>query len=343
VARNGAAVVLSGCGNPGTGWRVEEVGDGVWTIRDAEGYLSVADRTPTAGRQLVTRPFDGDASRWYLSDLTVRRRPMPAEPRLDQVTFLTTHNAMANSDEGFAWRFPNQSYGLRSQLDQGVRALQVDVTLHGGDVKMCHGGCWGNERTFTAGLRDVVAFLQANRTAVVTLFLEDYTEVADLRRAVTQVTGLDSLVFRPDLAGVRNNGWPRVSELVGSDRRLLMFSQRPGRDGFGVMYDRDWTVENYWSLGDFGTEEDCYSRWTDVPLNRVEPGFVRLSVMNHYRNIPFEFNAVADNGAKLASRIERICGPAARRKPNYVAVDFFQKFEGGTSPLARVRELNTYW
>ncbi|WP_394828241.1 RICIN domain-containing protein [Pendulispora albinea] len=340
-----AKVVLGSCTTYLAEWDFQVLGGEKYRIKDPNGayYLHVWNETEASGRELVTRANDAVGSQWFLTGLDVKRRPMPADPRLDQVTFLTTHNAFANTDEGFWGRFPNQSYGLRSQLDQGIRGLQLDIYPKGGKVLMCHGSCWGNERTFASGLTDVVGFLAATPSAIVTLFLEDYTSVEELGAAVGQVSGLSAVLFRPDQAGVRERGWPRVSELVASNRRLLVFSQRGGREGFGVMHDRDWTVENYWSLGTAGNDMACYSRWDEVPLSKEEPGFVRLHVMNHYRDIPTEGNAAADNGNKLRDRVQRYCGPAARRKPNYVAVDFFQKPEGNGGTGSLLSEMNGYW
>lgn len=342
VGRDEARVVLRSCSNALAEWGFEDLG-GRFKIKDPAGrYLQVVAASPSNGRGLIVAGDSGAGAEWYLNGLDVPRRTMPADPRLDQVTFLTAHNAMANTDEGFWGRFPNQSYRLKDQLTQGVRGLQIDAYAYKGDVRMCHGSCWGNERTLTAGLQDVVDFLNANRDAVVTLFIEDYTNIDELRSAVARVNGFADRVYNPGQAGVRQNGWPRVSELVAQNRRLLVFSQRSGRDAYGVMFDRDWTAENYWSLGSAGSDVQCYSRWDEVPLAKEEPGFRRLHVMNHYRDIPSEGSASADNGAKLADRVRRVCGAVAGRKPNYVALDFYQKPEGG-AVRNLLADLNSYW
>lgn len=341
---NLAKIVLGGCDNYRADWDFQDLGGEKWRIKDPAGnyYLHVWNETPTQGRELVTSGNDQIGSYWFLTGLDVKRRSMPSDPRLDQTTFLTTHNAMANTDEGFWGRVPNQSYSLRSQLDQGVRAMQLDVHSYGGGVRMCHNSCWGNERTFTAGLTDVVNWLNSHPYDVVTLFLEDYTSVAELQSAVNATSGVGNLLFRPDQWNVRGTGWPTLTQMRAYNKRLLIFSQRSGRDSFGVYWDHDWTVENYWSLGGSGTNQNCYSRWGDVPLSKEESGWTRLHVMNHYRDIPSEGNASADNGGKLATRVNRYCGPAARHKPNYVAVDFFQKTDGASTG-ALVSEMNTYW
>jgi len=46
--------------------------------------------------------------------------------RLDEVVFAGTHNSFAASDEP-GWYFANQRYGISRQLDDGIRALLIDV------------------------------------------------------------------------------------------------------------------------------------------------------------------------------------------------------------------------
>ena len=48
------------------------------------------------------------------------------ERRLNEVVFPGTHNSMAASDEP-GWQFANQRYGIARQLDDGIRALLIDV------------------------------------------------------------------------------------------------------------------------------------------------------------------------------------------------------------------------
>lgn len=78
------------------------------------------------------------------------------------------------------------------------------------------------------------------------------------------------------------------------------------------MYQREWTVENYWSMGSGVGSSDwsCYSRWydagTNIPLTRTEPGFRPLFVMNHFRDAGLTATATTDN-TKLADRARRFC------------------------------------
>jgi hypothetical protein len=46
--------------------------------------------------------------------------------RLDQVVFATSHNSMGGGDVS-GWMFPNQTAGIRRQLEHGIRGLMIDA------------------------------------------------------------------------------------------------------------------------------------------------------------------------------------------------------------------------
>ncbi|MFD4988748.1 PI-PLC domain-containing protein [Streptomyces sp. NPDC058374] len=284
------------------------------------------------------------------------REPMPADPTLADLTFLTAHNAMHNTEDQRkpTLAAPNQPHRVSTQLADGVRALMLDAHHAGGRVRMCHdipvlNPCGGNVEA-AAVFEDIAAFLERDTEAVVTVFLEDYTTADQLTQELGDLLGPDGrlggTVFRPDAAGVRENGWPTVSSLRASGQRLLLFtddtaasSRDHGKNRLGFMSQKEWTVENYWSMGGGIGDADwsCYSRWDDLPLTQEEPGFRRLFVMNHFRDIPM-YPTYANDNAKLRDRAENHCLPAAGKKPNFLAVD---QYRDGT-PMAAVDALNTY-
>lgn len=75
------------------------------------------------------------------------------------------------------------------------------------------------------------------------------------------------------------------------------------------------------------------------PLTREATGFHPLFVMNHFRDATIGATVTNDNG-KLQNRAENYCAPAARKKPNYLAVDRYDL--GSPTPLTTVTALNTY-
>jgi hypothetical protein len=287
----------------------------------------------------------GGESRWYLTPTQAQTDPVPADPRLDQMTFLTAHNAYANGvDGGFAPPFvnlaKNQTRGIVQQLNDGVRGFMLDIHQTPDGAILCHNSCTLVSRpvALNVDIQRIVDFLRNNRSEIITVFLEDYVDANTLRNELGKVQGLNDVLYRAE--GVPQNGWPRRSELQAANKRLLIFTDhgRDGREDSGVLYQRDWTVENYWSMGPGLGDSDwsCYSRWDEKPLTATG-SFQPLFVMNHFRDVPFTSTATNDNG-KVLNRAQQFCQPAARKKPNYLAVDLYHL---GNAAQA-VQQLNGY-
>ncbi|MFD9904984.1 glycosyl hydrolase family 18 protein [Streptomyces sp. NPDC059063] len=284
---------------------------------------------------------------WYVTPINPPKSPMPADPTLDDMTFLTTHNAFYNQEDASGGApVPNQSHSIKKQLNNGVRGLMLDAGYMNGRVRMCHGGvCLPTGQTMSTVFTDIADFLKANPKDIVTVMLEDYTEPEDLRDEVGDDLGpggqLDGLVFRPDSErwNVKEKGWPKVSEMVRADNRLLLFTGKTDKKDLGFMFYKDWTVENYWSMGGATGNSDwsCYSRWDDYPMSGEEKNFRRLFTMNHFRDSAIGVTPGNDN-SKVQNRAERFCAPAARKKPNFVAVDMYQDGD----PMSAVKDMNTY-
>jgi hypothetical protein len=88
-------------------------------------------------------------------------------------------------------------------------------------------------------------------------------------------------------------------------------------------------VENHWSLGGsiFQHDMSCVSRYQGDPLHKALTWGVRswprLFMMNHFHGTPEGLHAWSDNSYDvLRKRVDEQCTPAARRKPNFLAVDF---------------------
>ncbi|KAA0929685.1 RICIN domain-containing protein [Streptomyces apricus] len=364
LGRSGAQARTVACSGADAAWEITPAGTDRYRLKvpGADQYLTLGAKPSgaTYPAQLAVGAA-GDPAAWYLTPVTSPTSPMPSADRrtLDQVTFLTSHNAYANGvDGGFAPPFvnlvPNQSRGIEQQLADGVRGFMLDVHQTPDGAILCHNSCTLVSRpvALNVDLRRMVDFLRRNPGDIVTVFLEDYVDPGVLRAELARVEGLSDVLYRPDQAGVRTNGWPRVADLIAADDRLLIFSDHSRsadesagltRDSFGVMYQREWTVENYWSMGSGvgGSDWSCYSRWydanTNVPLTAAAPPFRPLFVMNHFRDAAITSTAGTDN-TKLTDRARRFCQPAARKKPNFLAVDHYDL----GNPAAAVATLNTY-
>ncbi|MGX5207483.1 phospholipase [Streptomyces violaceus] len=364
LGRNGDQAATVACTSADAAWEIAPAGTDRYTLK-APGtarHLTVAPKPSGAtypARLAVGGA--GDLAAWYLTPVDPATGPMPPQDQrtLDQVTFLTSHNAYANGvDGGFAPPFvnlvPNQTRGIERQLADGVRGFMLDIHQTPDGAILCHNSCTLVSRPVAlwVDLQRMVDFLEVHPDQFVTVFLEDYVDPGVLRAELARVNGLSDVLYRPDRTGARQNGWPRMADLTAAGDRLLIFTdhsrsadQAAGltRDSFGVMYQREWTVENYWSMGSGVGSSDwsCYSRWydagTNIPLTRTDPGFRPLFVMNHFRDAGLTATATTDN-TKLADRARRFCQPAARKKPNFLAVDHYDR----GNPASAVAALNSY-
>ncbi|MFE9682273.1 RICIN domain-containing protein [Streptomyces sp. NPDC006285] len=364
LGRAGGQARTVPCAGADAAWEISPTGTDRYRLKvpGADQYLTVGAKPSGANypAQLVVGAA-GDPAAWYLTPVASPTSPMPSADRrtLDQVTFLTSHNAYANGvDGGFAPPFvnlvPNQSRGINQQLSDGVRGFMLDIHQTPDGAILCHNSCTLVSRpvALNVDIQRMVDFLRQNPNEIITVFLEDYVDPGVLRDELARVNGLSDVLYRPDRSGVRANGWPRIADLVAANDRLLLFTdhsrsadQSAGltRDSFGVMYQREWTVENYWSMGSgLGSSDwSCYSRWydagTNIPLTSTAPPFRPLFVMNHFRDAAIASTAGTDN-TKLTDRAQRFCQPAARKKPNFLAVD---RYDLG-NPFSAVATLNTY-
>jgi hypothetical protein len=364
LGRSGDQARTVSCTSADAAWDITASGSDQYALKvpGSDSYLTVAAQAAGANypAQLAIGSSGGLAA-WYLTPATSPTGPMPpADQRtLDQVTFLTAHNAYANGvDGGFAPPFvnlvPNQTRGINQQLADGVRGFMLDIHETPDGAILCHNTCTlvSSPVALWVDVQRIVDFLKAHPDQFITVFLEDYVDPGVLRSELARVNGLSDVLYRPDQTGVRQNGWPKMADLIAANHRLLIFTDHSRssdesagltRDSFGVMYQKDWTVENYWSMGSgIGSSDwSCYSRWydanTNIPLTRTEPGFRPLFVMNHFRDAAIASTAQTDN-TKLADRAQRFCQPAARKKPNFLAVD---RYDLG-NPAAAVNTLNTY-
>lgn len=157
--------------------------------------------------------------------------PPQDQRTLDQVTFLTAHNAYANGVDGgfappFVNFFPNQARGIDRQLTDGVRGFMLDIHQTPDGAILCHDSCTLVSRPVAlwVDLQRMVDFLKAHPDQFVTVFLEDYVDPGVLRSELARVNGLSDVLYRPDRTGVRQSGWPKLSDLIAANQRLLIFT-----------------------------------------------------------------------------------------------------------------------
>ena len=235
--------------------------------------------------------------------------PLLCARRYDEVAYATTHNAMSNAEEG--WYVPCQEYGITHQLQDGVRALMLDLHDLDGQVSLCHGSCTLGSEPLLEGLEEIRLFLESDPGAVITLIFESYVDASAVEAVFTEA-GLISSLHTQDPA----EPWPTLGQMREAGTPLVVFSDHDA--GNPAWYQDVWQYA--W--------ETPFSAETPEDLscqrNRGEDGNP-LFILNHFLTAPVSLPSLAEQVNYNPFFIERAqeCQATANRLPNFVTVDFY--------------------
>ncbi|AZK95460.1 MULTISPECIES: ricin-type beta-trefoil lectin domain protein [Streptomyces] len=170
---------------------------------------------------------------------------------LDEITLLGSHNGFANDSDGVFGAGRNQSFSLHDQINQlNVRATELDIYGTANGVWTYHTTNWtGGGKRLRQHLYTIKDFLDRNRNEVFVLTLQDNTTPDQLRDEFASVPGLTDLALNPWEWNVRYQGWPKVSDMVDRNKRLLMLSGRNDKGHLNVHHMREWTMQNHYNDG----------------------------------------------------------------------------------------------
>ncbi|WP_428950431.1 hypothetical protein [Streptomyces sp. cg35] len=263
--------------------------------------------------------------------------------RYDEVAHLTSHNAMSTTVDRFIG--PLQDPGITAQLNDGVRALQIDTyrweqpdeiagRLRDSDFTaaqqalitqaintfnppreglwLCHSVCRAGALALVPTLREIGDWMRAHPTEVITLIVQDAITGRDTRQAVHEA-GLDTLVHTPDPDPAKP--WPTLGDMIDSGRRLVVFAERA--DGPAPWY------RNFYR---YGMETPFAFRAPDEMSCAPHRGGddKRLFLLNHF--ITIDGGSRLDAGTVNTRRfvLDRVhrCERERGRPVTFVAVDY---------------------
>lgn len=167
----------------------------------------------------------------------------------NKYAFLTTHNSFSITGVT-RLTFYNQEDSVTDQLNNGVRALMLDVYDFRDDIWLCHslGGTCYDLTAFEPAiytLREVEAFLLRNPSEIVTLILEDHVSSHQGLTKLFNMTGLGKYWFPVQNMPQKGEDWPIVSDMIKHNHRLLVFtSNRSKESAEGIAYQWNYMVEN---------------------------------------------------------------------------------------------------
>jgi hypothetical protein len=297
-----ALAVVSGCDAEGPAR-----GPSVLAARDAGVADGARDATPHDARPaalahppsfddagFLAPPCNGAAS---LCKLTY-----------DRVTFAGTHASAAYVTP--PWSRTAQHESIRRQLDDGVRAVFLEVHPHAGKLSVCYGDCDAGSVPLANSLGDVRGFLGDNPRDVATLVVENHAGAA-LKDAV------DAARLAPFVhPQAPDEAWPTLGELVDTGERLVLLVDEAG-DGGASGFTPLWDVA--FATSDAAPDVSAF----DCAVARGEAGEKRLFVVHqHVRDATEDSAKAAGKNPFLGKRLGA-CETEQAHVPNLVDVDFY--------------------
>lgn len=230
----------------------------------------------------------------------------------DEVAYPMAHNAMSNAEAG--WIVPNQNFGITQQLEDGIRAFELDTYDEDGELLLCHSVCLAGSQPLVDGLDEIAVFLEANPGEVVSIIFENYITHAQTAAAFDE-SELTNFTYAHEVG----KHWPTLGELVEADTRLVVFQEKlPQENEFPWLmniWDHAW--ETPFS---FSTPEDFI-----CDANRGDPANP-LFILKHFLTATLggspDFAEMVNYNPLFIDRA-RQCEEEGNALPNFVAVDFY--------------------
>ena len=232
--------------------------------------------------------------------------------QVDQVLFPATHNSMSSAED--EWLIPNQNFNIKSQLEDGIRGLNLDTHQWNNEVYLCHTLCDFGNMKLVDGFSLIEEFLIENPRNVIMITFQAGISAEDTLTAFEEAN-LSQRLYHHELG----TEWQTLESLIEQERQVIAFSSNGG--GIIDGYHEQWThwIDNPYSavsINDFS-----------CGVERGDPATATLFNVNHFITAPL----ASENNSRTANQYDILyshiieCWEETGRFPNQVLVDFYDQ------------------
>jgi hypothetical protein len=94
-------------------------------------------------------------------------------------------------------------------------------------------------------LKEIQAFLEANPSEIVTIFIEDYVTSSQGLTKVFNASGLSNYWFPLSQMPKNGTNWPTVDDMIQKNQRLVVFTSKSSKEASeGIAYQWNYVVES---------------------------------------------------------------------------------------------------
>ncbi|KAL1406565.1 hypothetical protein Q8F55_008271 [Vanrija albida] len=263
------------------------------------------------------------------------------------VTFIGAHDSYAVG-QGIA---DNQDKDVTAQLNDGIRALQIQAHNASDGIHLCHTSCVLQDAgLLTDYLGKVKSWLDANPNDVVTIVIVNIDNLpATAFASAYQTAGLDKKSFAPKAAANTVQDWPTLGSLIDAGTPVVTF----------LNYNADFTAVPYLIDEFTNMWEDAYNvvdqEWgcaVNRSSNTGPSPNQKMYMINHFLdttmsilgNVAFipdkdklnETNAASGPGS-IGFHVGN-CVMLYARNPNIILLDYYDS--NGNAPFLAAAQLN---
>lgn len=261
------------------------------------------------------------------------------------ITFVGTHDAYAFGHSVAS----NQPVGITDQLNDGVRAIQIQGHKGGkgsSGVELCHTSCSLKDGgSLEDALKQIKSFLDKNTQDVVTLIIanNDNLPASNYAKAFEE-TGLNKLAFKTGKSGkLSKKHWPTLHEMITKNHRLVVFMDYKTSPS-SVPYILP-EFKNIWENAydqkhiPFNCTPDRYDG-NPSSLMFLDNHFLEkeTDILGHDLVQPDKDNIESTNSVDTILSNTNRCAKKHGSYPNFLLVDYYTAAKGGA--LAAAAKMN---